>query len=63
VLFNIKKNRVQGTADCLKCNYFKNKKCGGLGKVCFEYDAITQTIFDPLTHLPITIEKEKQNGN
>ena len=62
MLFNIKKNRLNGTADCLKCEYFKNKKCEGIGRVCFEYDPITKTIFDPITHLA-KILKEKDNGH
>lgn len=53
MLYNTKKNQINGTAFCLECEYFINKKCEGLGKRCFEYDPKTKVMIDPVTHLPI----------
>lgn len=53
MLYNTKKNKINGTAFCLECEYFINKKCEGLGKCCFEYDPKTKVMIDPVTHLPI----------
>lgn len=53
MLFNTKKNQINGTVFCLECEYFINKKCEGLGKCCFEYDPKTKVIIDPVTKLPI----------
>lgn len=60
MLFNTKKNQINGTAFCLECEYFINKKCEGLGKICYEYDPYTMKVLDPITHLP---KKEKGEGN
>lgn len=59
MFFNTKKNRPNGTADCIECEYFKNKKCEGFGKICYEYDPITMKVLDPITHLPKKDKGEK----
>ena len=55
MLYNKELNKVKASSDCITCFYFdkKTKKCNGIGKNCFEFDAKTQTIFDPITKLPI----------
>lgn len=43
------------------CQWFDKdkKKCIGIGKVCFEYDAKTNTCIDPKTKLPIKIKQKE----
>ena len=56
MIYNNAHKRPKLSTDCLECKYFdkKLKKCkGGLGKTCFEYDPVTKTLIDPVTHLPI----------
>lgn len=55
MLYNIEKRNTRNVLDCLTCRFFdkKYKRCQGIGKVCFEYDAKTMTIIDPVTHLPL----------
>lgn len=57
MLYNKEKQKIQSTVDCQTCQYFdkRKKKCKGLGKNCFEYDAKTQTAIDPVTKLPIRL--------
>lgn len=54
MLYNTKLKKVKTITDCPTCSYFdkKLKKCNGLNKICFEYDAKTQTIIDGNTKLP-----------
>lgn len=62
MLYNRDFGRVQTNVDCLTCPHFdkENKKCNGLGKVCFEYDKLTMTAIDPVTKLPIKLNKIKK---
>ena len=55
MLFNKEKGRPKNSLDCLTCPLFdeKNKKCMGIGKICFEYEPKTMTIIDPVTGLPL----------
>lgn len=55
MLFNIEKDAVRTMVDCLECRFFdKNlKKCNGIGKICFEYDEKTKTLYDNITRLPM----------
>lgn len=55
MLFNIEKDAVKTMVDCLECKAFdkKLKKCNGIGKICFEYDEKTQTLYDNITKLPM----------
>ena len=65
MLYNNKLGQFKTMTTCLYCEYFDkyNKKCnGGVGKVCFECDPKTMTLFDPVTRLPInpnSLPKEK----
>ena len=54
MLYNTKLKRVKTVQDCPTCACFDKrlKKCNGLNRVCFEYDAKTQTIIDGNTKLP-----------
>lgn len=58
MLYNKTEKRIQKMADCLTCQYFdkKLKKCGGIGKTCFEYDELSKTAIDPITQLPIKLD-------
>ena len=58
MLYNVKLKKEHTNLDCPACPHFdkKYKRCNGMGKVCFEYDKITQTIFDPITKLPLNLE-------
>lgn len=60
MLYNIEKGKVQKIEDCFSCPYFnqKAKKCEGVNKACFVYDAKTQTIIDGVTKLPIKVKGE-----
>lgn len=62
MLFNIEKQRQQINTDCLTCPYFdkEKKKCMGIGKSCFEFDPKTGTIYEPITHLPLKLDKIKK---
>lgn len=53
MLFNVEKNKIKTTADCLECKFFDQvkKKCVGLNINCFEYDDKTMTIIDSVTKL------------
>lgn len=59
MLYNIKNKKLRTSVDCLYCQHFDkfNKKCNGLGKVCFEYDKKTNKIVDPITKKTITIKE------
>ena len=54
MIYNTKLRRIKKATDCPNCAYFDGhlKKCNGINKVCFEYDAKTQTIIDGNTKLP-----------
>lgn len=58
MLYNIELNRQQVNTDCLTCPHFDKdkKKCLGIGKVCFEFDPKTGTIYDPITKLPLKLK-------
>lgn len=64
MLLNIDKERKQVNSDCLTCPYFDKvkKKCSGIGKRCFEFDEKTGTIYDPITKLPLKINKLKKEN-
>lgn len=64
MLYNNEFERVQTNKDCLNCKYFdkEKKQCNGIGKVCFEYDKYTMTAIDPVTHLPIKLNKIKKDN-
>lgn len=57
MLYNKDLKKLQKPCDCLTCPKFdkKKKECKGIGAVCFEYDPITKTAIDPVTHLPIRL--------
>jgi hypothetical protein len=57
MLYNYELKKVQASSQCLNCRCFdrKNKKCLGLGKICFEYDPKTKTAIDSVTKLPIKL--------
>lgn len=58
MLYNVEKQRVRKSADCISCSFMdkKTKTCaGGIGKRCFEYDAVAGICIDPVTRLPIKI--------
>ena len=59
MLFNIKEKKVKNTTTCLNCKFYDKKKhkCSGIGKVCFEYDEKTQTLIDPITQMPLKLER------
>ena len=59
MLFNIEQKKIKNTTHCLECKYRdkQTNKCSGIGKVCFEYDEKTQTILDPITKLPLKLER------
>ena len=61
MLYNIQKEKVKTDMDCIDCEqYDKNlKRCMGIGKICFEYDAVTATCLDPTTGLPLNVPNEK----
>lgn len=62
MILNTETNKIKTPTDCLTCEFWDKrlKKCNGIGKKCFEYDALTGTILDPITKLPIKkVEKEK----
>lgn len=65
MLFNNDLEKVQTITDCLTCPYFDKvlKKCNGIGKCCFEYDPIIMTALDPITKLPIKLDKLKELRN
>lgn len=57
MLYNKELRKVQTNVDCLQCKHWnaKKKRCSGIGKNCFEYDAKTKTAIDPVTKLPIRL--------
>lgn len=59
MLFNIEKKQIKNTTHCLECKHYDKQynKCSGIGKVCFEYDDKTQTILDPITQMPLKVER------
>lgn len=59
MLYNIVKKKVVASADCLTCENFDkfHKKCNGIGKLCFEYDKITNKIVDPVTKKTIKVKE------
>lgn len=62
MIFNLKENKIKSTSQCIGCAFFdtKLKKCNGFGKVCFEMDLKTNTLLDPKTKLPLSIDKVKE---
>lgn len=58
MLYNNELKKVQKPIDCMICQWFDKdkKKCGGVGKACFEYDPKTHTCLDPKTKLPIKLK-------
>ena len=58
MLYNIEEKKLQTPVDCMTCPHFdtEKKKCTGIGKCCFEYDAITKTIIDPVTKLTLKLK-------
>ena len=60
MLFNKEKGETKKTCHCITCKYFdtKKKKCTGIGKNCFEYDEKTMTAYDPITKMPIKLNKK-----
>lgn len=62
MLYNNKKKRLKTSMDCLDCIYFDKveKRCNGLGKVCFLFDVKTNTAIDHITNLPINLDKLKE---
>ena len=58
MIYDIDNKKIHNALDCLDCPYFdkKLKKCGGIGKRCFEYDEKTRTIIDPITKLPLKLK-------
>ena len=54
MIYNTKLKKIKEPTDCGTCAYFDRrlKKCNGLNRVCYEYDAKTQTIIDGNTKLP-----------
>ena len=57
MLYNTETKKIKTNKDCLKCKYFdkKEKKCTGLNKRCFEFDAVTGTLIDGVTKLSAKI--------
>lgn len=57
MLYNRETKKIKTNKDCLSCKYFdlKKKKCLGLNKKCFEYDAVTGTAIDGITKLPVKL--------
>jgi hypothetical protein len=57
MLYNKNLKKIKTSADCLTCPNFdkKEKKCKGIGIVCFEYDPKTKTAIDPISKLPIKL--------
>lgn len=58
MLYNKDLKKVQTMTDCLQCSHWDSyfKRCNGVGKTCFEYDAVTHTALDPVTKLPIKLD-------
>lgn len=58
MLYNKDLKKVQASSHCITCPCFdsKQKKCNGLGKICFEIDPKTKTVIDPITKLPIKFD-------
>ena len=61
MLYNRELKKVKTDVDCLECSKYdkQEKRCKGIGVVCFEYDQITQTCIDPITGMPFEVEDEK----
>lgn len=57
MLYNKNLKKIKTSVDCLTCPNFdkKEKKCKGIGIVCFEYDPKTKTAIDPISKLPIKL--------
>lgn len=64
MLYNIDLEKVKTSIDCINCGYFDkvSKKCKGFGVVCFEFDDKTNTLLDPITRMPINLDKLKNKG-
>ena len=60
MLYNNELKKIHKSTDCMICQWFnkETKRCGGLGKTCFEYDPKTQICIDPITKLPIKLKGE-----
>ena len=54
MLYNIEQKTIKTDLTCLECPHFDKdlKKCVGIGKVCFEFDQVTNTCIDSVTGLP-----------
>lgn len=63
MIYNIKLDRVIGNADCFNCEHFNKQtlNCEGFGKVCFEYDELTDTLIDAFSGLPLKIKEKEGN--
>lgn len=53
MLWNKEKKAIRNPTDCITCKMFDKheKRCKGLGAICFEYDPNTKTCIDPVTKL------------
>lgn len=62
MLYNIDKDRVKMDTDCLQCVHYDafEKKCMGLGIVCYIYDENSNVIIDSVTRLPIKINNKEK---
>lgn len=61
MFYNVDKKREKHDSDCAECPKYEKATgaCKGFGKICFEYDKITQTCIDPITHLPFNPNEQK----
>ena len=57
MLWNKEKKAIRNPTDCITCRMFDKheKRCKGLGAICFEYDPNTKMCIDPVTKLRIKI--------
>lgn len=60
MLYNRILNKIITNVDCMNCGDFDKatKRCSGFGKTCFEFDPKSKTCIDPVTKLPIRLQKE-----
>lgn len=57
MLYNIEKKKIKTATTCVDCPYLDKAlhRCEGINKCCFEYDAVTKTIIDGVTKLPLKV--------
>ena len=57
MLYNIEKKKIKTATTCIDCPYLDKAlhRCEGIIKCCFEYDAVTKTIIDGVTKLPLKV--------